>query len=196
MSDVTDILTSVVNLKRNTSFSVDKVAVGATVGIDRQPPKSCRLEIEVIGATISSGLVNIAGNVNESFNFTENGVEVGQQNFTSIASMTMSGIEDGFVQMRCLNKMGQPINQEILIEENMRIRFFAEKGHIRRMKVGQENISKYRLIAEPTADIQDNDFIYAVSGVFGLTLGEITFSEKIYDFDGVAHHIEAEIMDL
>jgi len=196
MSAVTDILTSVINLKRNTSFLVDEVAVAASVAVDRQPPKSCRLEVEIVGNTVSTGLVNVAGNVNETFNFSANGVEVGEQNFTSLSGITISGISDGFIKVRCLSKMGQPINQEILVSENMSIRFFAEKGHIRMMRQGQEDVSNYRFIAEPDADVQDNDRIYAVSGIFGLTLGEIKFSEKLYDFNGTAHHIEAEIMKL
>jgi len=105
-------------------------------------------------------------------------------------------MSDGFIKVRCLSKMGQPINQEILVEENMNVRFFAEKGRIRMLKQGQEDVANYRIIAEPDADIQNNDFVYAVSGIFGLTLGEVKFSEKIFDFTGITHHTEAEIKDL
>jgi len=196
MSAVTDILTSVVNLKRNTAFVVDEIAVGASISVDRQPAKSSRIEVEIIGATVSSGLVNLAGNTTETLNFADNGVQVGQLNFTSLTGITISGISDGFIKARALSKMGQPLNQEILISENMNIRFFAENGRIRTLKQGQEDVSNYRLIAEPDADVQDNDLIFAVSGIFGLTLGQIKFSEKLYDFSGTAHHVEAEIMKI
>ncbi len=63
------------------------------------------------------------------------------------------------------------------------------------MKTGREKIAEYKIIAEPDADILENDLLYAVSGM-GITLGMVTFKERIFDFDGVTHHLEAEVMDL
>lgn len=197
MTQFTDILTGRINLKRNTSFLVDKTAVVVNPSADRQPPKSCRMEVVIDGATVGgSATILISGNVDETLNFTANGKQIGESNFTSISGITVTNISEGFISIRCLNKMGQPINQEKTVKDNMSIRFYAQDGRIRMMKTGQEQISKYKIMAASDEDIQDNDLIYAVSGVFGLTLGKVTFSEKIYDFDGVTHHTEAEVMDL
>lgn len=196
MSDITSVLSGSVDLRRNTSFLVDLIATGASVSIDRNPRRASRMEVEVIGATVTTGVVNLAGSTTETLNFTENGVQVGVLDFTTLTGLTMSGISDGFIQVRALNKMGQPINQEIDVELAMPIKFYAQDGRIRAMKQGREQVANYKLMAEPDADVQDNDFVYAISGVFGLTFGQVVFAEKIFDFDGGTHHTEAEIMDL
>jgi hypothetical protein len=45
-------------------------------------------------------------------------------------------------------------------------------------------------------DVRENDMIYAVSGIAGLTRGQISFVEPLYEFDGVTHHQECEIVNL
>ncbi len=196
MSEITDILSGLVDLKRNTAFVVDNVDVAASVAIDRQPRKAARMEVEVIGATVTTGVVNLAGSTTETLNFTVNEVQVSTLDFSSLTGLTMSGITDGFIQVRALNKMGQPINSEIVVETNMPVKFYTQDGRIRMMKQGSEQIADYKMIAAPDKDVRDNDLIYAVSGVVGLTFGKIMFVEKIFDFAGATHHLEAEIMDL
>ena len=196
MSEITDILNGTIDLKRSTAFLVDKVATGLTISLDRQPVESARLEIEVVGATISTGVVSVEGNVNESFNFTFNDVLVGEQNFTSITGITTDGISDGFVIVRAVSKMGQPLNQKVVVEAGMNVRFYAQDGRIRARKDGQVKVAKYKIMAEPDAEIQENDFMFALSGISGMTFGVFSFVEKIFDLDGVTHHTEAELKDL
>lgn len=196
MSEITDILSGSVDLRRNTAFVVDNVDVAASVAIDRQPRKAAKMEIEVIGATVTTGVVNIAGSTTETLNFTENGVQVGELDFSSLTGLTMSGITDGFIQMRALNSMGQPINDEIDVEIGMAVKFFAQKGRIKMKKAGKEQVADYKMITAPDKDVRDNDLVYAVSGVIGITFGQVVFAEKIFDFDGATHHLEAEVMDL
>ena len=196
MSDITSILSGSVNLRRNTPYVVDNVAVAASVVADRNPRKASRIEVKIVGATVVTGLVELLGDASETLNFSENGVQVGSVDFATLTGLSISGITQGFVKARALNRMGQPINSEIDVQLAMPVKFYAQDGRIRMMNQGKEQVANYKLIAEPDVDIQANDLIYAVSGIFGLTFGQVTFSEKIFDFDGSAHHTEAEIMDL
>lgn len=132
----------------------------------------------------------------EVYTFTGNDIKVGILDFTSLNRLSSVGIVGGSIYVRALNNMGQPINQYKTVQDDLPVRFYAQSGRIRMLKQGQDKIAKYKIMAEPDADIQDNDLIYTVSGCFGLTYGQVDFVEKFYDFDGVTHHTEAEIVDL
>lgn len=196
MSEVTDILTEQITLKRNTSFLLDGITPSASLEIDRQPAKECRLQVEVAGATVLSGLVNIAGNISETFEFSTNEVKIGLENFTSISGITTSGFDGGSIFIAGLNRIGQPINQEILVEENANVRFYENKGRIVMKLAGQEKIANWKMIGEPDLNILENDLVYIESAMVGITLGKIQYAKRLYDFDGITHHVEAEIIDL
>lgn len=147
---------------------------------------------------VSNGNAGITEQTNstEIYNFTSEGIVVGDIDFTNINRITASGISNGFLRVRAVSNIGQPINQMYNVADNMPVRFYAQSGRIRMLKQGQDKIAKYKIMTEPNADIQDKDMIYTVSGCFGLTYGQIDFVEAFYDFDGITHHIEAEIVDL
>lgn len=196
MSEFTDILTSSLKIKRLTAHLLDKVGVSASLSVDRQPQRACRLNVAVSGATIQSGLVNIAGSTNESFAFTENDIKIGIKDFTSISGIAVSGISDGFIEIKAVSRTGQPVNQEKEIYDSLAVRFFAISGRIRMQASGQEKIAKYKFMAAPDKVIQENDLIYAIAGIQGMTRGQVNFVEQIMDFDGATHHVEAEVMPL
>lgn len=54
----------------------------------------------------------------------------------------------------------------------------------------------YTMMALPTLDIQTGDLIQAVAGVDGLTLGEVLNVMAYRDFDGLTHHVDAQIKKL
>lgn len=196
MSEFTDILTSSLKIKRLTDSLLDKKAVAGSISTDRQPPRASRLKVEIVGATITSGLVNVAGSTNESFAFTENDIKIGLKDFTSISGITLSGISDGFIEVKAVSPIGQPINQEQEIYSSLSVKFFPLSGKIRMIAAGQEKVAKYKFMTAPDKVIKGNDLIYALSGIQGLTRGQVTFVEEIIDFDGLTHHIEAEVMPL
>lgn len=132
----------------------------------------------------------------EVFTFSENGSKVGTVNFASIAGLTMSGITDGFIKMRAKSKMGEPVNQQVLVASSTPVRFYTQNGRIRAKKAGQELDAKYKIMVEPTLDLQNNDLLYVISGCPGLTMAQVDFLEYIYDFDGVTHHIEASLLNV
>ncbi len=147
---------------------------------------------------VSNGVAGVASqnNTTETFIFSGDGLCVGLLDFDSLNSITSFGIVGGSISVRAISNMGQPINQLTDVATDLPVRFYAQSGRIRMLKSGQDKIAKYKIMAEPDADIRDKDMLYTVSGCFGLTYGQIDFVEKFYDFDGNAHHTEAEIVDL
>lgn len=197
MTEFQDVLRGRANIKRLDSRLLDKAAVAASLSADRQPGKTTRLQIEVVGATVSSGLVNIAGSTNEAFSFSGNGVQVSTKDFTSISGVTLSGISDGFIEIKAVSRSGQPVNQEISIYNNIAVRFFADQGRVTMKPSGEERITKYKFMAEPDKIIKENDIFYALSGVIaGITRASVEFVEAPRDFDGATHHIECGVEPL
>jgi hypothetical protein len=142
------------------------------------------------------GLGTPANSTSEVFTFSENTEKAGVINFSSIAGITTSGITNGFINVRAVTKMGQPINQIISVQDNVPVRFYKQHGRIKLVKQGDELVSEYKIMAEPNLDIRDEDLVYPLSDVVGLTLGLVNFVERIWDFDGLTHHTEAVLVDL
>lgn len=147
---------------------------------------------------VSDGMIGISvfGTTSEAFNFSTNDVKFGSVNFTQIDGITISGITDGFISIRAINKVGQPVNQLILAASSVPVKFYRKKNRIRMEKAGQEKIGEYKLMAEPTLDIRENDLVYPLAGIVGVTVGMVTGVDKIFDFAGLTHHTEAEFMDV
>lgn len=304
MSELTDILTARVNVRRYTADVFDQVAVAASLSPDRQPASSARMEVEIVGATVASGMVTIYassgggssqylledrttgdiygvkitnGQINwvltsgtaasepivedtlnsgtnwkifisdgqlgwevtatvqddsvllddtvdsttrklviydgnlgstvvsstsEQFTFTDNDVKVGTTNFTTVTGLTLSGISEGFIKVRAITKTGQAINRQRTIGDSVACRFYVNKfagrgsNRISRVPPGQDRVANYKMMAGPTEDIAENDYLYVVSGVGGLTLGQVMFVNHVFDFAGVTHHVEAEVIQL
>lgn len=196
MSEFTDTLTGRVDLMRLTADLLSKTAAAASLSATRQPQEACRLAVEVDGCTVAAGLVSVAGSTDETFSFTANGVVVGIKDFSSISGITIAGISDGFVNIRSVSKTGQPVNQEITIYSSLAVRFYPLSGKIRMMAAGQEKASLYKMMAAPDKVIKENDIMRAVSGIPGITYGQVSFVEEVIDFDGLTHHMEAEITPL
>jgi len=196
MSNVNDIFTARVDIERLTAALLDGITPAGTMSFDRQPSRSTRLRVSVVGATVSNGLVNISGSTDETFEFAANDILVGVKDFTSISGLTLSGIDGGSIFVDAVSKYGQLNNQEVNVYSDLPVRFYAQDGKIRMQKTGQEKIAKYKIMTREDRDLQENDILIAVSGITGLTRGIISFVHKIVDFSGDGHHVQAEIQDL
>lgn len=146
---------------------------------------------EVAGSSVLPGT-----SIVEQFLFDEDGVGVGESDFTSITGITISGIDGGTISVRAVNKMGQPVNQFYTNVSNAPARFYEKEGRIVMTNPGQEKYSQRKVILEPDVDILENDLVFQISGFFGMTLGQVNFVKKIYDFDGLTHHTEITLKDL
>ena len=196
MSDFEDILIARIDLKRLTPYILDGTTPMASMTPDRQPDKQCRLAIEIVGATISSGLVSVSGSTIETFGFTENETKVGERNWDSISGITLSGIDGGDISIQAVSRTGQNINREVSVYDDLSVRFYMKDGKTLMMTQGQERVAKYKLMFQEDKDIRENDLVYSISGMAGLTRGEISFVRTIYNFDGLVEHIEADLRDL
>lgn len=156
---------------------------------------------ETYQLTVSDGIPGRtgAGTATKTFEFSDNGCVMGTTTFSSIDGITSSGISDGFIMVRAYNGMGQPINQEVVVQSAMPVRVYVPKSlsnGIQQLQTGDQDVARHRMMAEPSADVQEKDLAYVVSGIFGLTLGKVSFAQKIYDFDGLTHHTECELIKL
>jgi len=52
------------------------------------------------------------------------------------------------------------------------------------------------MMVAPDKDVRENDIIYAVSGIMGLTIGIVSFVSGIFDFNGITHHIHCEVKNV
>ena len=196
MSEISDILTGSVNIKRLSGTLLNKTASAASMTLTRQPAREVRIHVAVEGATVNTGSMVFAGSTDETLSFTANGEKVTSKGFTNVTGITVSGISNGFITMKALDKLGNPVNQEIVIHSALPVRFYALNGKIRMQAAGQVNTAKYKMMIAPDKLVEPSDLMYAVSGVQGLTRGLIDFVTEIAGLDGATHHIEAEIIGL
>jgi hypothetical protein len=188
------ILTGRVSLSRLTPYVLDERALAASLDIDRQPARQCRLEVTVSGATYSAagGTVTIGA---EAFAFTEDATAIGTSDHAAIAgAVSIDGISDGFISVRAVSRTGQAVSREETIDADVPCRFYAQSGRIRMMKAGNSKVAEYKVMLEPDRDIREFDFISPVSNVYGIEKGQVSFVSHIMDFAGLTHHVEAEVL--
>ena len=196
IDELFDILNAVLNIKRETPLLLDNKLIAASMSVNRQPDRSCRLGITISGATVALGTISIAGTTDETFSFDSNETVIGTKDYSNISSVTIAGISDGTIEMKAVTKTGQPINQEKVIHTNLPVYFFAVSGRVKMVPAGKEKIVKHKFITLPYKRIEENDIFYAVAGVHGMTCGRVDFVEEIIDLAGVTHHIEADVVPL
>lgn len=92
-----------------------------------------------------------------------------------------------------ITDLGQTILQESTVYASLPVRFYAISGKVRMLAAGRQKVAQYKFMAGPDKDVQENDIMYALSGVAGITMGRVSFVETLMDFAGASHHIEAEI---
>ena len=197
MSDVTPILSSVVDIKRFTASVLDGQVVVSSINGTRNPGRSGSLEVTLQGCTYAgTGTVKLNGNVSETLSFTGDGVKVSvKNNYSTFAGVSLSNISGGTISVRAVSDMGQPINQPIVVAAGLSVRFFQNVGFMKGFEAGQQVVGSNRIrmgmMLEPNANIAANDFVYGDYGIVGITLMYINFFEAVYDFAGATHHIEA-----
>lgn len=167
---------------------------GLTVGIDRQPTQSLRLEVELDGCTINTGTVILtAGSTVETLTFTQNEQQRTTKYFPVVDSIVLANISEGFVKVKGITNLGQPVNQIQTVVASMPVRFYTESGRIKMEKPGRIESAQFKVMAEPDANLLENDIIDVLYGAAGMTSGRIIWKEYLFDFNGLTHHIEAYI---
>lgn len=102
--------------------------------------------------------------ISERFNFSRNTVVIGTFNFFSIGTISTFGISGGEINVKAVNRMGQPVNQRITVEVNVPVRFIQQHGKVKSFKTGDDKIRKTIMLAEPELDLLENDLVYDYTG--------------------------------
>lgn len=120
-------LKQTIDLKRKTDLLVDWTTLIQLVGVDRQPVRETNLVLNLEEA-ITGGCITISGIVggtgsSEEFAFSQN-IEGKQslKRFTQVSGITTSGLSQGKLRIKTVEKSGQPIYQEYLVKERMKVR--------------------------------------------------------------------------
>lgn len=74
--------------------------------------------------------------------------------------------------------------------------FYMNKGDFRMTLPGNFQMGDYTMMALPTLDVQNGDLVQCVAGVDGLTLGQVINVMAYRDFDGLTHHVDAQVKRL
>lgn len=182
--------TSLINLrhcevKRKIDVLLMKTPVTGNPAIIYQPPAGqpgC-MEVHISGYPSGSldggnGFVTIAGNdasgapilppLGETLTFTENGVEVGDEEFQTITSITTTNllppfqITTGDIEIRLVSVTGAPIYWEIPIFDEMPCWLDMHRGGVDVIIPGGVIIGITKLFCKhnPAKPLQENDLIY------------------------------------
>ena len=177
---------------------LDKIAAGLTFSLNRQPAQAVRIGIELDGCTVQAGAsATITGDAgSEVVQLNDNARFLGALFFTNVSGITIGGVRDGFVDVKSLNSQGQPVNQDLVISASMRCRFFYHEGKLKVQPAGQMESGKIMLLMEPNADVVSGDIITSLYGLEQVTVGRAIHIDPIFDFDGLTHHVEAELNNI
>jgi hypothetical protein len=196
MSAVSGILSGRVKVRRPTSFLLDSATVAATMAFTRQPAQEVFLEAVAVGGTITAGAITVAGSTTEVLSFTASGMQRSTRYYTSLTDLTLTGFDGSTLSIRAINSMGQPVTQENVAFNSVNVRFYAQGGRIFIQKPGPVVPGAFRVMAEPDSDIRENDIVEVLSGVTGMTAGRVVRCDRLFDFAGVTHHAEIELIDI
>lgn len=85
---------------------------------------------------------------------------------------------------------------ETTIVEELPVYFFMNAGRSSRQLPGDVQTGDYTMMAMPDEDIQVGDLVYPVTGVAGLTLGQVMNVMAYPDFQGLTHHVDVQVKRL
>ena len=85
---------------------------------------------------------------------------------------------------------------ETIVVAEMPVFFYMNVGRYSRQLPGDVAIGDYTMMVMPDQDIQVGDLVYPVSGVAGLTLGQVLNVMAYPDFAGLTHHVDVQVKRL
>lgn len=188
---------SLINLRncrvtRNTDILLESVQITGAPVIDNQPKEAVYLSVIIsgwlggIGVVIVNGVV--AGGL-ETFNFTQNGPQIGIKAFTSITGIITTGFAPtaGTIEIKAITASGQPIFQEIPIFAAMNCWIDLRRGGISVILPGAEiqTISKLFCLHDSSKPLQENDLVY-----YNNIRYRIDFIEFVNSRSETPHHLE------
>lgn len=85
---------------------------------------------------------------------------------------------------------------ETVVVAELPVFFYMNTGRYQKTLQGDQQLGDYTMMAMPDQDIQVGDLIYPVTGVAGLTLGQVINVMAYPDFAGLTHHVDVQIKRL
>lgn len=82
---------------------------------------------------------------------------------------------------------------ETTIEAQLPVYFYMNNGRYNRNLPGDMALGDYTMMAMPDKDIQVGDLVYPVTGVAGLTIGQVLNVMAYPDFAGMTHHVDVQV---
>lgn len=197
LNDFEDTLGHVVKVSAFTDSLLTAALTTDTFTLTTAMTQESKLKVEISGANgLTLALVSIDGSTDETLTFTQNDFQITENEFTSVAQITVSGLTDGTLQVTGFHAGGQPVYYESAKNSNMPC-FISELSAKEKMQLaGLDKPAEYRALFLQTESIAANDFLEPVSGIAGLTRAQIINPFYVFDFAGNTHHIESLVKKL
>lgn len=194
MSTFTDILGARIKVIRRSSFVVDEAAAVTSPTVARQPGRSALLR--VFADTPVAGTVLLNGTA-VAFSAGDRLKKQTTVSFTALTSVLVQGLAGATIHVEAIKNTGEPVLSEYTVTSSLAVKWYAASAkRIRMVRVeqGQVPVGEFRFQAAADANVVNGDIIQPISGgISGLTLGEVVGVYQIGQFDGITHHLEADV---
>lgn len=157
-----DFLINTVSIYRKTD-ELFSGAIAASITLTHQPPSNSVLFLTVSNL-VGSGTLTVTGVVagsadTEAFAFTADGFKQGSKEFTSVASITNSGITSGTLVVTAITSGGTKLYVEALVESAAKVRIVEKTSDVTVVVVGATLRSELIMYCLADTDVLENDVV-------------------------------------
>jgi len=166
---ISDFYVTTITVTTPSNSIFDEAAVIPSFSPTRQPADTGVLKVSLSNAG-SGGSVTIAGYnavvpVSEEFTISGSGnhYDNGSTLFSAITTISVSGIATGTIGIESFYQSGEPVNQEILIDEFMgRTQRKPEHkaGYLYLAKFGEKVVGEFDLMMKENSLVKEKQFVY------------------------------------
>jgi len=166
---ISDFFVTTITITTPSNSVFDEAAVTPSLSPTRQPADTGVLKVSLSNAG-SGGSVTIAGYnavvpVSEEFTISGSGnhYDNGSTLFSAITTISVSGIATGTIGIESFYQSGEPVNQEILIDEFMgRTQRKPEHkaGYLYLAKFGEKVVGEFDLMMKENSLVKEKQFVY------------------------------------
>ena len=166
---ISDFFVTTITVTTPSNSIFDEAAVTPSFSPTRQPADSGALKVSLSNAG-SAGSVTVAGYnaavpVSEEFTISGSGdhYDNGSSLFSSITTISVVGILTGNIEIESFYQSGEPVTQEILVDEFMgRTQRKPEHkaGYLYLAKFGEKVVGDYDLMMEQNSLVKEDQYVY------------------------------------
>jgi len=157
-----DLLIDTISIYRKTN-QLFSGAIAATMTLTRQPPSNSVLLL-TISNLVGSGTLTVTGVVagaadTEVFTFAADGFKQGTKKFTSVTSVTNSGITSGTLVITAIATSGSPLYVEYLVKSGVKVRITEKKSAVVVIVAGATIRSDLKMYCLAATNILERDVV-------------------------------------